>query len=101
MKEHSEKIIDQYKGLVYPYIGSSMLTNNAEQRTIMTNAKLASSIDCTNSINALKECLAEMQEELKDQISDKVSSILQNNIDYYENLLKHIEATPLPEFKFI
>lgn len=38
--EKAIELIDKYKGLVYPYIGSSMLTNEQNDAVILTNAKI-------------------------------------------------------------
>ena len=37
--EKAIELIEKYKGLVYPYIGSSMLTNDPSDAVILTNAK--------------------------------------------------------------
>jgi hypothetical protein len=38
--EKAIELIEKYKGLVYPYIGSSMLTNDPNDAVILTNAKI-------------------------------------------------------------
>jgi len=39
-KEKANFLIDQFSGIVYPYIGSSMLTNDEHEPTIIKNAKM-------------------------------------------------------------
>jgi hypothetical protein len=43
-KEKAKELVDSFKGIVYPYIGSSMLTNDADEGVILRNAKICAVI---------------------------------------------------------
>lgn len=38
------ELVEKYKGLVYPYLGSSMLTNDEHPSAILSNAKTCATI---------------------------------------------------------
>jgi len=54
LKEKAKELVDKYKGLVYPYIGSSMLTNDADEGVILMNSKHCALINIDENIKSLK-----------------------------------------------
>lgn len=52
-KEKAQSLVDNFKGIVYPYIGSSMLTNEIDERVILRNAKVCATIEVDEIINLL------------------------------------------------
>lgn len=54
-KEKAKELIDQFWGLVYPYFGSSMLTNDTDDRVILRNSKTCALITVEESLYILKQ----------------------------------------------
>ncbi|HEY1044978.1 MAG TPA: hypothetical protein VGF79_00970 [Bacteroidia bacterium] len=58
-KQKAIELVDYYKGIVYPYSGSSMLTNTAYGPTILENCKICA-----------KKVVEEIHEEWEDRSDD-------------------------------
>lgn len=54
-KQEAQDLVDQFKGIVYPYIGSSMLTNDQSDEVILMNAKTCAHIVADKMIYELSD----------------------------------------------
>ncbi len=52
-QEKAKELILKYNRLVYPYFGSSMLTNDTDEDVILQNSKECAVILCNETIDAL------------------------------------------------
>lgn len=52
-EEKAKELVEKFKGIVYPYIGSSMLTNETDEGVILTNSKICAIIVVDETIDAL------------------------------------------------
>jgi len=50
----AQELVDKYKGLVYPYLGSGMLINQADDDVILKNAQICARITVEEILKLLK-----------------------------------------------
>lgn len=72
----AQELVDKYKGLVYPYLGSGMLTNSEDKDAILENARTCARINIQEVITALSMCYSD-----------------ENAIIYWKEVLKNIDKT--------
>ena len=53
----AKKLVDEFKPHVYCYMGSGMLTNDYDERTVLSNAKICAIISVNRTIEAMDEVL--------------------------------------------
>ncbi len=53
--QEAQNLVDEFKGIVYPYIGSSMLTNDQSDDVILQNAQTFANIVADKIFNELVE----------------------------------------------
>lgn len=54
-KNEAQELVDGFKGIVYPYLGSSMLTNDQNDDVILDNAKTCANIVADKMIYELSD----------------------------------------------
>jgi len=72
----AQELVDKYKGLVYPYLGSGMLVNQTDDDIVLKNAQICARISIQEVITALSMCYSD-----------------ENVISYWKESLKNIDKT--------
>ena len=54
-KQEAQDLVDQFKDIVYPFIGSSMLTNDISEEVILSNSKICANIIADKMIYELSD----------------------------------------------
>lgn len=80
-KQKAIEVVEKYKGLVYPYLGSGMLTNTEDSSVILENAKQCALISA-------KEIISELSDLPKIPYNER-------KLDFWQEVKSEIEKHPI------